>query len=196
MRRRQAYWRTRASDGELGVELISRDEYNEWRSLQRLAPIAVAQDRAETDELVIDLAGLAAQLTDDAAVEPWRPVIGGNAAGFVTLLDDDGVETPPAPAAINITAYEEHLDSVLATLQSLLEDRDFRRDAEIRYLTLEGRDAYDAFYSDEPSQALAAMFSDAHPTGTELGDVIEAAAFQQFMRGVPMSVAPLDAIES
>jgi hypothetical protein len=113
MRRRQAFWRTRAFDGELGVELISRDEYNEWRSLQRLAPIAVSQDRAETDELVIDLTGLAAQLTDDAAVEPWRPVIGGNAAGFVTLLDADGVETPPAPAAINITAYEEHLDPTL-----------------------------------------------------------------------------------
>lgn len=77
-----------------------------------------------------------------------RPQAGGKVAGMAQLLATPGVDTPDTPLAITVRGYHAHLDANAPWLEALLDAPPFDAtgDARLRYLVLEGREAYDARY--------------------------------------------------
>lgn len=184
------------ADGGLDIELIERAEYDAWRALLTKDPIAVPDVDISGMPYVVDLVEEAAKDPDEADLAELRPVIGGKATGFVTLLGADDVTTPDRPMAITIRPYREHLATVQDALEEMLSDPTFSRFAAARFLLLEGPDDYQERYGQEPAGFSAAEFIESNPPGTLLGDVIESGGFKKYFRAQPLDSATLDRLTS
>jgi hypothetical protein len=123
------------------LQAISEQEFATWRQLTAQPAIALPPIEMDTLPYTLDLAS--ESLAD---VDALRPVVGGKAAGFLALLAPGDVVVPDAPLAVTVRAFAEHMTPDEALLGEALADADFRRDARLRYLVLEGEQAYRARY--------------------------------------------------
>lgn len=178
--------------GELEIVLITDDEYEQWRSLRQPALVSVPPVDARALPLVLSLTELADGITSEADVDPLRPVIGGKSAGFLALLGAPGVTTPLDPLAITVRPYVEHLDQVAAELDEMLGFDDFERDAEVRFLFLEGPEDFLEEFPD--SAPLVERLLKEQPVGTPLGEILRAEGFQRYLRDRPIDPSTLAAI--
>ncbi len=177
----------RATDGgDLDIVLISREQYDQWRGLDQLVPVAVPTvDRASLPTL-IDLTELTDTIGSDADIDRWRPIIGGKSAGFLTLMAAPNVTAPPNPQAITVAPYLDHLATLDTELTAMLADPDFRRSARARFLFLEGLDDYLVAFPAAFDQTYAGDLLDRHATGTPLARVLAAGGFRRLFRSTPI----------
>ena len=183
-----------SGDNHLEVVPISREEYDEWRSLVTPEPIAVAPVDIDGVPTVVDLDELATTIDSEADIERWRPIVGGKAAGFLTLLAADGVTAPDRPVAITVAPYVEHLATVRRQLDAMLANEAFIADARIRFLLLEGLGDFEGFYPDDIDRAVAQEFIDGYSFGTPMADIIASGGFKRLLRDQPIERSVLDDI--
>ncbi len=183
-----------SGDDHLEVVPISREEYDEWQALVALEPIGVTPVDVDDIPTVVALDELADTIDSEAEIEPWRPIVGGKAAGFLTLLAADRVTAPDRPLAITVAPYVEHLVMVRSQLDAMLANEAFVADARIRFLLLEGLGDFEAFYPDDVDRAVAQDFIDTYSFGTPMADIIASGGFKRLLRDQPVDRAVLDAI--
>ena len=185
--------------GEVRFAVITKDEFETWQALGGVDPVFVPTvDLVETPT-VVDLMALSEDVASESALAQWRPVIGGKSAGFLTLLaalDGGAVDanTPHAPLAITVEPYFEFLQQVQPALSAVLANPEFRTEARARFLLLEGREDFDAFYVRADDQAWADNFERRHPRGTLIGDVLDADGFKKYFRARPIPPPTLETI--
>jgi len=189
--RAHAIVRAGAADG-LSVVLITEEEYGEWLKLNELSAIAVPRAPAGVTDNVLVLDEL--EVSDESDIERLRPVIGGKAAGFLNLREAAAINLPEPQLVITTAAYSAHLESVRDHLGAMLGNPEFRLSSRIRYLMLEGAEAYAAFYPDPADRGFADNFARRHPPGTPLGDILDAGGFGDLLRAQPIDDVTLDDI--
>ncbi len=179
--------------GEFAITLISDQQFRRWNEARNPSPIVVPPVDLATTPTVISLTELAPSIGSEADVAALRPSIGGKSAGFLALIAADGVTIPDAPLAITVAPYFRHLESIDAELQAMLADDDFRADAPIRFLLLEGREEFDEVYTDDRDAQLADDFEARHPDGP-LRVILDADGFMNLLRDVDMAEADVEEI--
>ncbi len=180
-----------SAKGGLEIVLISEDEYKEWRSLRSKDQIAVPAVEVDALSLVLDLTDLSRTIANDDDVAELRPIIGGKAAGFLTLIRANGVSTPETPLAITVRPYMEHLELVQDELDAMLGLADFQDSARARYLLLEGPEDYAEFYTSESDAAYAEQLIGEYSEDSFIGNILAAGGFKDFFRDAPMNASNL-----
>lgn len=189
--RAPALVRASAATG-LDIVLITEDQYSLWRQLNSVAPIAVRPIALSSLPYVVEISSLS-QVDTEAELERWRPIIGGKAVGFINLMAA-GVSMPEDPVAITVRPYFEHLDKAAPALDAMLANTSFSSSRRTRYLMLEGRAAFDAFYTEPSDREFADGFVAANPAGTPVGDILRAGGFPSYLRAIEIEAATLDEI--
>ena len=187
------------ADGTLRLEPIPEAEYARWLNLQQRRLPTLAQVDAKALPYTLDLDTLASEQVPLA-----RASVGGKAAGFSLLREVAGehlhlpVSAPERPLAISIRAYVEHLEPLRDAIAGALADPGFRYDARVRYLLLEGREAFDERFPSPADQAWLARFLAAHPAGAApkdpLAELIARDGIQRAIRDRPLAPAAAAAI--
>lgn len=173
-----------SAESGLEIVLITEDQYDMWRDLNSVTPIAVRTAGGSPLPHVVQLASL--NLVDtEAELERWRPIIGGKAVGFINLMAA-GVNMPGDPVAISVRPYFEHLAQAADALDAMMANTNFRGQRRARYLMLEGRGAFDAFYTQASDRDFADEFIEANPAGTPVGDILRAGGFPRYLRSIQM----------
>ena len=172
---------------QLDVVLITRDEFREWQSLVSKNRIAVPEVDITSMPPMVDLGDIAPSISNEEDVDAWRPIIGGKAAGFLALLEAEGVTTPLSPLAITVAPYLEHLTLVDDALEAMLNDPTFQASARARFLLLEGQESYGDFYTTEADAEFAATFANDNPAGSLVGEVLAAGGFMELFRDTAMN---------
>ncbi|MEE9383631.1 MAG: PEP/pyruvate-binding domain-containing protein [Nannocystaceae bacterium] len=133
----------------LQIVALTNEEYAHWSSLREVSPKSVPPVDFPAAPSGLDLSFL-----NPVEANDLRPLIGGKAAGMVTLLATPDVETPARPFVITARPYAEHVFEFLPDLKAVLSSRQFRvvRHRSLRYLVLEGEAAYDARYPSAVAQ--------------------------------------------
>ncbi len=193
--------------GELDITLITRDEFNEWQESQKQDRIAVPAVDPDDIDVTVDLTELATTLSSEAGpdglgdgdIDDWRPIIGGKAAGFLTLLNTDGVTTPDQPLAVTVGPYTRHLAQVEDELQAMLTLEAFTTQERIkpgraRFLLLEGGEDFANTYPDEDDAEFLESFTRDHADDPAISAILEADGFKKLLRDTPMAAADLDAL--
>ena len=187
-----------ASGGRLTIGLITREQYAAWQRGEEIAPLTLPVVDTSTMPLMVDLTALVDELSAGgltvAEVDRWIPVIGGKAAGFLTLLSTPGLAPPPDPTAVTVRAYLEHLAPLRATIAAALDDPSLDADPRARWLVLEGDDDYPDVFSSDADASFAERYLAAHPPGTALGDVLDAGGIREYVEDTPIDPATLRAI--
>ncbi|NND03256.1 MAG: hypothetical protein HKN91_10755 [Acidimicrobiia bacterium] len=171
---------------ETGLEivLITEDQYSLWRQLTGVAPIAVRPVNLEQLPYAVPIGSLS-EVDTEAELERWRPIIGGKAAGFISLMAA-GVSMPGEPLAITVRPYFEHIAGAADALDAMMANTSFRDSRRTRHLMLEGRAAYDAFYTESADGIFADEFFAGNPAGTPVGDILRAGGFPRYLRSIEM----------
>jgi hypothetical protein len=191
--RAHAIVRASAADG-LEVVLITAAEYEEWLQLNELSPLAVPGVDPGSAASVIALDEVAA--ADEGAIARLRPLIGGKAAGFLTLRLPASINLPEPQVVVTTAPYFAHLASIRLFLDATLDNPDFQISARIRLLVLEGADTYSEFYPDPVDRAFAEDFFRRNPPGTPLGEILGAGGFRELLRREPIAPETLEEITS
>lgn len=179
-----------SASGELDITLISAEQFQAWDQLRQPTRIVVpAVDQAATPT-VLSLSELAATISTEADVAALRPTIGGKSAGFLALIEADGVATPDTPLAITVAPYFRHLALVENQLDAMLTNVDFVDDARIRFLLLEGPEEYAEVYTSDRDIEAADAFDATHPDGP-LREILDADGFMNLFRDVDIGAADL-----
>jgi hypothetical protein len=181
---------------ELEVVLITEAEFAQWRSLHSRSEIAVPPVDLETTPLVVFLDSAASAIRTESQVAAWRPVIGGKSAGFLALLSAEGVTTADKPLAITVRPYQEHLESVRDGLDAMLSNQEFESSARTRFLLLEGPEDFAETYPDDDDVEFVRTFSEEHPPGTPIGDILDAGGFMEYFRDAPIDATTLSELTS
>jgi len=121
------------------VQAISEQDFAAWRQLSVVRPISLAP--IDTDALPYTFDLMTLSLAD---VDVLRPRIGGKAAGYLALLAPGTLDVPDLPLVLSVRAYAEHIAPDFDRLRATITDQDFRRDARLRVLVLEGEEAFRA----------------------------------------------------
>ena len=179
--------------GEFAITLISDQQFQTWNDARNPTPIVVPPIDLATTPTVMSLTELASSIDTEADVAALRPSIGGKSAGFLTLIAAEGVTIPDVPLAITVAPYFRHLESIEAELDAMLADDDFRDDAPIRFLLLEGREAFDEVYPNDRDGQLADDFEARHVDGP-LRVILDADGFMNLLRDVDMAETDVDEI--
>lgn len=171
--------RATAPDGFAFVELTS-EEYATWLALSQPTPPVFDPPDPSSWPWTVDL-----EQIPIAEMEVWRPGIGGKGAGFVALLDTDGVVAPDHPLSVSVRAYAEHVDAV-GLADEVLAAPEFGDpgDPRIRYLVLEGREAYDDRYPEPGDAAAADAWLGAH--ADVLGDLARGDGLRGAVASAPL----------
>ncbi len=178
-----------SAEAGLEIVLITEDQYSMWRQLNSVTPIAIRPVSLASLPYVIELSSLSLVDTE-AELERWRPIIGGKAAGFINL-QAAGVSMPPDAAAISVRPYFEHMELAADALNAMMTNTSFQGSRRTRYLMLEGRRAYDSFYTEQADREFANEFIEANPAGTPVGDILRADGFPRYLRSIKMNEATL-----
>jgi len=165
---------------------LTSDQYNAY--LARIAP------PSRHVQQVPDLAAapLTVSLSEGGLAEMSAlvPLIGGKAAGFLSFLDVPAIETPDAPLAITIKSFVEHQAEFLPLFHEAFAQPEFIVDARVRFLVLEGEDAFLAASSDPVARAFVLAFAIDH-AGDALGELFAAGGARQVMIDKPMKYETL-----
>ncbi|PRQ08207.1 PEP/pyruvate-binding domain-containing protein [Enhygromyxa salina] len=153
-------------DGELTLEPITEADYARWRGLARQRQPTLSRVDPSTLPYALDLDREVA-----SRVPELRGIIGGKAAGFV-VLRAAGATMPDRPLAITTRAYAEHLAPLRPLIADVLGDPGFTNDPRVRYLLLEGREAFDQRFASDADQTWAKQLAAAHPPNKAKRDAI------------------------
>jgi len=175
-----------ATDEGMRAGIMTRDEYNQWRDLLEVEPPDLEAADPTSLAWTVDL-------DNGPGMLELRPQVGGKAAGMRQLLDTASVDTPDAPLALTVRAYAAHLDQ-FEWLPDMLEAYPFRSgNSRLRYLVLEGQDAYNERYPSQQDAETALGFLVENPSDTVLG----ALAWGAGLKGALASASlPEDASEA
>ncbi len=186
------------SAGELEIQVIRTEDYRAWLNLLTQEPIEAPPIPAGATDPLLALTDLAQTIEQQSDIDALLPVIGGKAAGFLSLLGAEGVTTPPDPVVITTQVYEEHLDQVRPALEAMLalDDFDAASNTRLRVLMLQGRGAFDEAYPEQPDQDFADGYFDEYEADQPgaasdrvlLEGVVEAGGFAKYLRDA--SIAP------
>lgn len=113
------------------------------------------------------------------------PLAGGKSAGFLSFLEVPSMHTPEAPLAITIKPFVEHQEEFLPLLEEMVVHPDFVADARVRYLVLEGEEAFLALSSDPVALAFVEAFGIDH-AGDVLGEIAARGGARQMFVDKPM----------
>ena len=129
-----------------------------------------------------------------AEMEALVPLAGGKCAGFLSFLEVPSMHTPDAPLAITIKPFVEHQAALVPLFRAAFSDPDFVGDARVRYLALEGEEAYRAANHDDPAAlvVIEELRRD-HPSDA-LGQVIARGGARQMMIDQPIRYETLRAL--
>ncbi len=78
------------------------------------------------------------------------PLAGGKSAGFLSFLEVPAIETPDAPLGITIKPFVAHQAELLPLIREAVADSEFRADARLRFIVLEGEESFLADNADDP----------------------------------------------
>jgi hypothetical protein len=181
--------RARAPD-ELDIVPLTEGQYAAWRNLVQSSPLFLPPVNFSNAPYAIDLT---AYSLDDA--DALRPIVGGKAAGFLALLEPGTVTTPDWPMALTGRAYREHIVAIEGDLTEMVDDADFRADAAIRVLVLEGEDAYDARYPGAIDQAKKTSFIAARNETTAVGRFLARGSVVDVIIETPIAPATMNTLD-
>jgi len=182
------------SPDQLRILQMTEAEFVRWLELRSNTPIAVPTIDLTDAPLTLDLATVQAGISRQIDIDDLRPLIGGKAAGFLGLLSPGSVTMPESPSVITVAAYREHLEQVQPALDAMLANQQFVDSPLARFLLLEGPNDYADVYTQGSETVLAEEFRAAHPSGTIIGDILDADGFKSYLRDAPMKTATLQAI--
>jgi hypothetical protein len=154
------------SDGTLVLEPISEKDYARWLGMARARIPTLSEVDVRALPYTIDLDTVALE-----HVPLLRSSAGGKSGGF-PILRAAKVEMPERPLAITVRAYVEHIAELRPAIADALADPGFRNDSRMRYLLLEGREAFDHRFASEPDQKWVASLVAAHPADKAASDAI------------------------
>lgn len=179
----------------LAVQAMSDAEYGTYRSLIEPGAITAPAVDLTATPLHVDL-----DLQPLSQMSALRPAIGGKSGGFIALASavpelDAAVALPPAPTAITIKPYLEHLQPLRARIEAMLQAGEFVDSAQVRLLVLEGTRVYDRRYPDANARTFREQFLTRHPAGDVLGDLVRGGGLRRLIEQQPIAPATLAAIE-
>lgn len=178
------------ADGELDVTLITRAEFRAWQNSQ--SPDSISVPEVEGIPVVVDLNELAESLGADggtiaeSAIDEWRPVIGGKAAGFLSLINADGVTTPETPLAITVELYNRHLGLHQDQLDAMLGNQEFQSSSRVRFLLLEGSEDFAEVYTSEDDAEFHDLFVERYAGNDNITAILDADGFMRLLRDTPL----------
>ncbi|MCA9516312.1 MAG: hypothetical protein KC635_15325 [Myxococcales bacterium] len=170
---------------------ISVDQYNAWRALVTVPDRTITQvDDLASAPYVVDV-------TDGGLPERRAlvPLIGGKCAGILAFQEVPGMTTPDTPVALSIRGYAEHFASLEPTVRAVLLQTDFKTDSRVRYLVLEGEEAFRAANTDAQTLSWLSGFLAAH-AGDVLGQVIAQGGVAAMVRDKPIDPTYLATIRA
>jgi hypothetical protein len=152
-------------DATLLLEPISESEYSRWLGMARVRIPTLTTVDVRALPYTIDLDTVALE-----HVPLLRDSAGGKSGGF-PILRAAKVAMPERPLAITVRAYVEHIAELRPAIADALADPEFG-DPRVRYLLLEGREAFDERYAGNADQKWVASFVEAHPASKAASDAI------------------------
>lgn len=161
-----------AEQGQMRFRRISEAQYRSWQELLSFQPPLVAPVELAGVPYVVDLGKV--QL---AELPKLGPIIGGKGVGMVHLLRGMGpgtapngsgslrVDVPDRPLIITIRAYREHLQPLRPDLQALFADENFRKFKKLRFLALEGSQAFVQKFPSKKDRELSKSYENPRALG-------------------------------
>jgi hypothetical protein len=176
---------------QLDIIALTETEYTAWRNLVTTTPLFVPPVDFSNAPYAIDLT---AHALDEA--DALRPLIGGKAAGFLALLEPKTVTTPDWPMALTGRAYREHIAPLESDLTEMIDDADFRADAALRVLVLEGEAAYDERFPSALDQTKKQTFMQSHEDeGTAIGRILARGSVTGIIIDTPVAAATMNTLD-
>lgn len=181
-------------DGGFRAGVIHKDDYDLWLALRSPAAPEIEPIDATDAPYALDLAEAGDMLG-------LRPLAGGKVAGMRLLLQEPSIDTPDTPLGLTVRGYHEHM-AQFEWLETLLETEPFRRsdtgsnDQRLRYLILEGREAYDVRYPSEADAEAAQRHLDAYPEGEPMGDLARGTGLRGAIAAAPVPAATAAALNT
>jgi len=148
-----------------------------------------------------DLTGAPLSLQFDglglAAMASNVPLIGGKSAGFMALIEQ-GYEVPDGVMALTVKAYAEHVQALPFSLADLLATADFVTDSRVRFLALEGEEAFRDEFATLPDTVtwLDDYLAAKVVPGSALALAIAADGVRNAIEDQPVAPATLAALEA
>lgn len=185
-----------AQGGRLEVVPVTVADYESWQRLP--GPVVVQPPRVIIDEgpSVLAVSALAQGVTSQADLEALQPLIGGVGVQLVTVTEAAGLATPDRVLAISTSPYVRHLAHFSEELALLLNHEEFTGSMRIRYLLLEGRNAYEQRFRTETDRVRLSEFTGRHPPGSALGRIVVAGGLRSMIEGQPVDPTDLEEIET
>ncbi len=168
----------------LTLEPMSAEQFQTWKALSRVAPLAAPHHDASSIPYGYELSAL--RLGD---LESLRPFIGGKAAGFLLLNAQRAVALPIRPYVVTTRAYEEHVAPFVPVIERLLADRAFQSSAKVRYLVLEGAKRFAESHPGDKT-TLPEFLVD-HGAGDPLGALVRQGGLVGALRSAPIAAPTL-----
>jgi len=166
---------------------IIKEKYDTYIAMQA-PPIRHVQQIPD-----IALMPLTVSLTEGGidALEALVPLAGGKCAGFLSFLEVPSMNTPDAPLAITIKPFIEHQAEFLPLLTAALADPDFVADSRVRFLVLEGEDAYREENANNPAALVLVEEIKASHNGDVIDEIIGLGGARQVLIDKPMKYETL-----
>lgn len=180
-----------AEGDQVVIRSLARDVYQKW--LARVSPPLQEPVPLEVSRLhyVSELSAEKFHRVDSA-----RLTLGGKSAGFLALLAG-GATVPPEVLAISVRAFHEHMESFRPILGEMLATPAFRSSEPLRYLVLEGKNAFLKRYPSEKDRAFAEKTAREYvERGDALGRLIALGGLGAAIRAKPVATEALQVIES
>ncbi len=167
---------------------LGGEEQGLWKLATTPVPIDAPPVARDSAPWVIDLSS-----TSDT--ELLAPVVGREAAGVAHLLATGGAAAPEAALGVTSRGWAEHGSPTDAVVDALQDDTDYNKDERVRFLVLEGADAFEAAHLEQPSTvAWMNWFIGNNGPQTLLGSVIAGGGLRQIIADLPADAAGQAAI--
>ncbi len=187
------------ADNRLEVMLLTTAQYKGWQDKLTQSPIAVPAVPIDWTPTTMDIADLARSIRTEEDLDRLRPIIGGKSAGLVALYlaaRTKGVSVPPDALAITVRPFIIHSAQFGAQIDAVLANPEFIKSARARMLLLQGREAYDEWFSDEADGTYADGLQAAHPPGSTIGELIDVGGLVGLLRSQPIDRVEMIAIDA
>jgi len=185
-----------ARGGRLEVVPVTAADYESWHRLP--GSVIVQPPRVTIDEgpSVFAVSALVQDVTSQADLEGLQPLIGGVGVQLVTITEAASLRTPDRVLIISTSPYVRHMAQFSQELALLLNHEEFTGSMRIRYLLLEGRNAYEQRFRTETDRARLSEFTGRHPPGSDLGRIVVAGGLRSLIESQPVDPTHLEDIET
>jgi hypothetical protein len=178
-----------SADGVRFRELTT-DQWNQYLKLKTPQTLSVPMADLTQAPLDVQFDGLGL-----ADMDHLLSLIGGKASGFMALVEG-GYEVPPGVMALTVKGYAGHVQALGFPLEELLADQAFVADSRVRFLALEGEEAFRQEFAVLPEtiEWLESFLSKHGGDATALGAAIRAGGVKEAMEDAPIDPAWLDPV--